>query len=202
MKKKNVCALCGGAVTGMQEICLNCRARLIRGGVSLDVQLTRHTPPVILLIGLPDQEEARRQLSELGASFILCCQSTAEAEGYLREQDGDVFFLLDTAAGETACLDFLAWLLENRPAYGAIVGDSISNPLAINALNSGLIVDALPRPVSSERWRKMLDRRTECSGAEDLFFLHQRKGSKPDWYAMESTAAPGASQNISTVRFD
>lgn len=188
MKKEGICALCGKVTTGGQEICPDCRARLIRGGVSLNAPPPRQTAPVFLLIGLTDREEVRRQLSELGASFILCCQSTAEAEGYLREQDGDVFFLLDTAMGEAACLDLLAWLLENRPAYGAIVGDSISDPLAINALNSGLIVDALLRPVSTERWRKMLERRAEHSGGEARSTLRQLKGNVPCWYIGDKTA--------------
>lgn len=104
------------------------------------------------------------------------------SEGYLQEQASEVFFLLYAAIGEAAYLDFLAWLLENRPAYGAIVGDSISDPLSINALNSALVVDALLRPVSAARWRKMLARRVEHSGGEARSPLRQLKGNVPCWY--------------------
>lgn len=159
MEKACTCPLCGETMNGKQGVCLNCRARLTRAGVSLKKRYPRHTDCVILLIGLEDQEAVRRQLSELGvAAFILCARNTQEAKGYLQNLGGELFFLLDAAMGEPTCLDFLEWLLEHRPTYGAIIGDSISNTLAIDALNSFLVVDALPRPVSVERWRRLLER--------------------------------------------
>lgn len=156
MKKKRSCNLCGETI---------------------------NEKPVVLLIGLADREKVRHQLSEPGAAaLVLCVENTGEAKDYLLNRDGDAFFLLDSVVGDAVCLDFLAWLLERRPTYGAIIGEHISNLLAINGLNSGIVVDVLLRPVSQERWRRLLERRAGHSGEDEVLLLHRLKGNKPSWY--------------------
>lgn len=112
----------------------------------------------ILLIGLPDQGLVRKLLLALKlGSRVRCCRNTKDALPLLLSGKAG-FFILEAGLGHNVCLKFFSRLLQNRPTYGALIGDSIEALLGVNALNSGLILDAMVRPVRAAALTRALER--------------------------------------------
>lgn len=154
-----------------------------------------------LLIGLEDHERIKELLEELvQPSIIRTCQSTEEARDILEHHGAD-FFFLDAGLGNEVCMEFLQWLLEYQPTYGAIIGNKLDPMLCVNALNSGIVLNTLVRPVYLTQWTETLYRyydRYQKYHGEDL---ERQKSKKIHCYgrdcALEDAATCYAS-NIET----